>query len=102
MTSLVLPLHACIKPSSLSSSPANRVPQRLLSLPPLSLADCHVAESAMSAGTQLGPGPNPLPALSESNTPGAPHSAAPSLRSDAGGKQGLQLVYVFTTHLANM
>ncbi|XP_039185689.1 LOW QUALITY PROTEIN: B-cell CLL/lymphoma 9-like protein [Crotalus tigris] len=63
--------------------------------------NCHVAESAMSADTQLGPGPNPLPALSESNTPGAPHSAAPSLRSDAGGKQGLQLVYVFTTHLAN-
>ncbi|XP_070808705.1 B-cell CLL/lymphoma 9-like protein isoform X3 [Pituophis catenifer annectens] len=63
--------------------------------------NCHVAESAMSAGAQLGPGSNPLPALSESNTPGAPHSAAPSLRSDAGGKQGLQLVYVFTTHLAN-
>ncbi|XP_070621813.1 B-cell CLL/lymphoma 9-like protein isoform X2 [Erythrolamprus reginae] len=59
--------------------------------------NCHVAESAMSAG----PGSNPLPALSESNTPGPPHSAAPSLRSDAGGKQGLQLVYVFTTHLAN-
>lgn len=75
--------------------------QRLFSLPRLSLADCHVAESAMSTGAQLGPGSNPLPALSESNTPGAPHSAAPSLRSDAGGKQGLQLVYVFTTHLAN-
>ncbi|XP_058050638.1 B-cell CLL/lymphoma 9-like protein [Ahaetulla prasina] len=63
--------------------------------------NCHVAESAMSTGAQLGPGSNPLPALSESNTPGAPHSAAPNLRSDAGGKQSLQLVYVFTTHLAN-
>uniref|UniRef100_A0A8C5RM17 BCL9 like n=1 Tax=Laticauda laticaudata TaxID=8630 RepID=A0A8C5RM17_LATLA len=69
--------------------------------PRLSLADCHVAEPAMSAGAQLGPGSNPLPALSESNTPGAPHSAAPGLRPEAGGKQGLQLVYVFTTHLAN-
>lgn len=55
----------------------------------------------MSGSAQLGPGSNPLPALSESNTPGVPHSTAPSLRSDAGGKQGLQLVYVFTTHLAN-
>ncbi|KAG8141691.1 hypothetical protein E2320_007256 [Naja naja] len=63
--------------------------------------NCHVAEPAMSAGAQLGPGSNPLPALSESNTPGAPHSTAPGLRPDAGGKQGLQLVYVFTTHLAN-
>ncbi|KAM6432303.1 B-cell CLL/lymphoma 9-like protein isoform 3-T3 [Liasis olivaceus] len=63
--------------------------------------NCHAAESAMSSGPQLGPGSNPLPALSESSTPGAPHSAAPGLRSDAGGKQALQVVYVFTTHLAN-
>lgn len=58
----------------------------------------------MTTASQLGPGSNPLPALSESNTASTPHSSAPGLRSDAGngsGKQSLQLVYVFTTHLAN-
>ncbi|XP_077163190.1 B-cell CLL/lymphoma 9-like protein isoform X2 [Paroedura picta] len=66
--------------------------------------NCNVVESAMTAASQLGPGPNPLPALSESNASAPPHSAAPSLRSEAGGvggKQPLQFVYVFTTHLAN-
>ncbi|XP_063167359.1 B-cell CLL/lymphoma 9-like protein isoform X2 [Candoia aspera] len=63
--------------------------------------NCHVAEPAMSSGTQLGPGSNPLPALSESNASGAPHGPAPGLRSETGGKQALQVVYVFTTHLAN-
>ncbi|XP_061449279.1 B-cell CLL/lymphoma 9-like protein isoform X2 [Rhineura floridana] len=65
---------------------------------------CNVAESAMTAASQLGPGLNPLPALSESNASGTPHGAAPGPRSDAGnsgGKQPLQFVYVFTTHLAN-
>nr|XP_028563290.1 B-cell CLL/lymphoma 9-like protein isoform X1 [Podarcis muralis] len=72
---------------------------------PLSSAhNCNVAESAMTAASQLGPGPNPLPALSESNASGTPHGATPGLRSDtrnSGGKQPLQFVYVFTTHLAN-
>ncbi|XP_015283541.1 PREDICTED: B-cell CLL/lymphoma 9-like protein [Gekko japonicus] len=66
--------------------------------------NCNVAESAMTAASQLGTGPNALPALSESNASGTPHSAAPGLRSEAGsggGKQPLQVVYVFTTHLAN-
>nr|XP_056716429.1 B-cell CLL/lymphoma 9-like protein [Euleptes europaea] len=65
---------------------------------------CNVVESAMTAASQLGPGSNPLPALSESNASGTPHSAAPGLRSEVGsgvGKQPLQVVYVFTTHLAN-
>nr|XP_034995159.1 B-cell CLL/lymphoma 9-like protein isoform X3 [Zootoca vivipara] len=72
---------------------------------PLSSAhNCNVAESAMTAASQLGPGPNPLPALSESNASGTPHGATPGLRSDtrnSGGKQPLQFVYVFTTYLAN-
>ncbi|XP_053125674.1 B-cell CLL/lymphoma 9-like protein [Hemicordylus capensis] len=66
--------------------------------------NCNAAESAMTAASQLGPGPNPLPALSESNASSTPHGTAPGLRPDAGsggGKQPLQFVYVFTTHLAN-
>ncbi|XP_060642968.2 B-cell CLL/lymphoma 9-like protein isoform X1 [Anolis sagrei] len=66
--------------------------------------NCNVAESAMSAGSQLGPGSNALPALSESNATGPTHSSGPGLRPDAGnggGKPPLQFVYVFTTHLAN-
>ncbi|XP_054853665.1 B-cell CLL/lymphoma 9-like protein isoform X2 [Eublepharis macularius] len=66
--------------------------------------NCNVVESAMTAASQLGTGSNPLPALSESSAPTAPHSAAPGLRSEVGsgsGKQPLQFVYVFTTHLAN-
>ncbi|XP_062995035.1 B-cell CLL/lymphoma 9-like protein [Elgaria multicarinata webbii] len=66
--------------------------------------NCNAAESAMTTASQLGPGSNPLPALSENNASCTPHGAAPGLRSDAGngsGKQPLQLVYVFTTHLAN-
>uniref|UniRef100_A0ACB8EY29 Uncharacterized protein n=2 Tax=Sphaerodactylus townsendi TaxID=933632 RepID=A0ACB8EY29_9SAUR len=65
---------------------------------------CHVAESVMTAASQLGTGSNPLPALNESNASGTPHSAAPGLRSEAGsgsGKPSLPFVYVFTTHLAN-
>lgn len=60
----------------------------------------------MTAASQLGPGSNPLPALSESTASGTPHGAASGLRPEAGGgsnggKQSLQFVYVFTTHLAN-
>ncbi|XP_066495577.1 B-cell CLL/lymphoma 9-like protein isoform X2 [Tiliqua scincoides] len=68
--------------------------------------NCNAAESAMTAASQLGPGSNPLPTLSESNASGTPPGAAPGLRPDASGgsnsrKQPLQFVYVFTTHLAN-
>ncbi|XP_042328265.1 LOW QUALITY PROTEIN: B-cell CLL/lymphoma 9-like protein [Sceloporus undulatus] len=66
--------------------------------------NCNVAESAMSSSSQLGPGSNTLPALSENNASGTPHNTIPGLRSDAGnggGKQALQFVYVFTTNLAN-
>ncbi|XP_043936865.1 B-cell CLL/lymphoma 9-like protein isoform X2 [Protopterus annectens] len=69
--------------------------------------DCNVADCNMSVPPQPAPGSNALPSLNETGSSNASHSSStnsglqPESVVGASGKPPSQLVYVFTTHLAN-
>ncbi|KAM4702520.1 B-cell CLL/lymphoma 9-like protein [Rhinophrynus dorsalis] len=68
--------------------------------------NCNTGDSVMTAQTLPGSGSASLPGLNDSSSSSTPHGVGPSLRGEGAGpgvpsKPPTQLVYVFTTYLAN-